>query len=163
MRCHKVGRALSLVFVRSLDVVLMRQAPWLQPYAGLARSTELHSGSNCSFCKGISSLHVLCLPNAQRGSGQSSRSEHRTAQSPTRFLMCLLQTDNVNRRDDEAEARSVEAAISALAVQDAADSPDRHPERCVVAQIAFCQRLFSMWNLTAMCMLCRSGLKHAGE
>ena len=47
----------------------------------------------------------------------------------------LVQADNVNRRDDTAEARSVEAAISVLSVNDDADAADRHPERCAHAAL----------------------------
>lgn len=40
------------------------------------------------------------------------------------------QGENVNRRDESAEARSVEDAIAVLALKESEAEADRHPERC---------------------------------
>ncbi len=41
----------------------------------------------------------------------------------------LVEVENPNREEDTVEARSVEAALSALAVGESTPE-DRHPERC---------------------------------
>ena len=59
-----------------------------------------------------------------RRSGQSCRgvaiSEH---------AICPWQGENVNRRDDTVEARSVEDAVAVLSVKEEVVA-DAHPERC---------------------------------
>lgn len=52
----------------------------------------------------------------------------------------LVETENTNREEDVIEARSVEAALQALGVDDTPDA-DKHPEKRVrVAWLAYCER-----------------------